>query len=210
MLAGGPLVGLVYGASYGLAGWVANGWGRRPGPARVEARFRGTAARFSRRFAVGLVVAGGLGLGWSIPTDLFLCLAAVFGLGLGAHVWLDVPTDVQRISSPPVVLRQERRSALAFVLSFAVSLGLAFTTRGVQLFGAARTLRRQTLMPGRLDRAGCCSPPAGARCGPRASAPPAVSLGRAATGCVRRFGLWLRTSTHGAQWISGSPSLARR
>ncbi|MEX2974832.1 BTAD domain-containing putative transcriptional regulator [Streptomyces sp. C184] len=136
VLAGGPLVGLVYGASYGLAGWVANGWGRRPGPARVEARFRGTAARFSRRFAVGLVVAGGLGLGWSIPTDLFLCLAALFGLGLGAHVWLDVPTDVQRISSPPVVLRQERLSALAFVLSFAVSLGLAFTmafTYGTEL-----------------------------------------------------------------------------
>ncbi|MFC4032302.1 BTAD domain-containing putative transcriptional regulator [Streptomyces polygonati] len=127
MLAEGPLVGLVYGSSYGLAGYVANGWGRRPGPARVEVRFRGTARRFSTRFAIGLVAAGGLGLGWSIPADLFGWLLAVFGLGLGAHVWLDVPTDVRRISSPPAVLSQERLAALAFTLSFAVSLGLAYT-----------------------------------------------------------------------------------
>ncbi len=49
-----------------------------------------------------------------------------FGLGLGLQVWLDTPADANRVSSPSIVLTQERAAALSFTLSFALSLGMFY------------------------------------------------------------------------------------
>jgi len=126
-LAGGPPIGIVYGVVFGLAGFAANSLGKRPIPVRVELRFRGTAARFVRRFAVGLVIGVVLGLGWSLSRGLVLMLGLVFGLALGSHVWLDTPADASRASSPLTVLKQERTAALAYTLTFALSMGTFYT-----------------------------------------------------------------------------------
>jgi DNA-binding SARP family transcriptional activator len=122
-LAGGPRVGIVYGVAFGLAGFAVNSLGRRPAPLRVELRFRGTAARFVGRFAVGLVIGAVLGLGWSLSHGLVLMLGLVFGLALGVHVWLDTPADAGRVSSPSTVMKQERTAALSYTLTFALSMG---------------------------------------------------------------------------------------
>jgi len=122
-LAGGTRVAIVYGVAFGLAGFATNTLGRRLGPLRVEVRFRGTAARFLRRFGIGLVMGGLLGLGWSLSRGLVVMLGLVFGLALGVHVWLDTPADASVVSSPLTVLKQERTAALSYTLTFAVSMG---------------------------------------------------------------------------------------
>ncbi len=126
-LAGGPLVGLVYGLFFAVAGCGAHMLGRRPGPLRVELRFRSTAVRFLGRFGIGVMIGVGLGLGWSLSAGMIGMLATVFGFGVGLHVWLDTPVDVNRVSSPPLVLRNDRIATWAFALSFMVSLGLFYT-----------------------------------------------------------------------------------
>jgi hypothetical protein len=125
-LAGGYAVGIVYGVAFALAGGITHSLGRRPGPLRVELRFRGTGPRFLGRFAIGLVIGVGLGLGWSLPSDLVLVLVLVFGLGLGVQVWLDTPADANQVSSPSIVLKQERVATLLVTLSFALSLGVFY------------------------------------------------------------------------------------
>jgi DNA-binding SARP family transcriptional activator len=122
-LAGGSHVGIVYGVAFGLAGFAANSLGRVPLPLRVELRFRGTAARFLRRFATGLVIGMVLGLGWFLSRGLVLMLGVVFGLAFGAHVWLDTPADASRVSSPLTVLKQDRTAALSYTLTYALSIG---------------------------------------------------------------------------------------
>ncbi len=122
-MAAGYVVAAVYGVSFALAGCIANALGRRPGPVRVEIRFRGTAVRFLSRFAIGLAIGLGLGLAWSLPFDLIFVLVLVFGLALSVQVWLDIPADANRVSSPLTVLRQDRAAALAFTSSFALSVG---------------------------------------------------------------------------------------
>jgi DNA-binding SARP family transcriptional activator len=122
-LAGGWEIAAVYGIALALAGCTAHAVGRRPGPARVEMRFRGTAARFLGRFGVGLVIGIALGLSWALPFGLIAVLIAVFGLCLGAQVWLDTPAEANRVSSPLTVLKQDRAAAVSFTLSFALSLG---------------------------------------------------------------------------------------
>lgn len=122
-LAGGSRIGIVYGLSFGLAGFATNSLGKRKGPLRVELRFRGTALRFLRRFAIGLVIGVVLGFGWALSRGLVLMLGLVFGLALGAHVWLDTPADASRVSSPLTVLKQDRTAALSYTLTFALSLG---------------------------------------------------------------------------------------
>jgi DNA-binding SARP family transcriptional activator len=122
-LAGGPVIGIVYGVAFALAGWATNSLARPSGPLRVEVRFRGTGPRFLGRFAIGLVIGVGLGLGWSLSPGLVLVIVLVFGLALGVQVWLATPADVDRVSSPSIVLRQERVAATSFTLSFALSLG---------------------------------------------------------------------------------------
>jgi DNA-binding SARP family transcriptional activator len=122
-LAGGTRVGIVYGVAFGLAGFAAHSLGKRPIPLCVELRFRGTAARFLRRFAIGLAIGVVLGLAWSLSRGLVLMLGLVFGLALGAHVWLDTPADASRVSSPLTVLKQDRTAALSYTLTFALSIG---------------------------------------------------------------------------------------
>ena len=122
-MAGGYRVAAVYGVSFALAGCIANALGRRPGPLRVEIRFRGTTVRFLSRFGIGLAIGLGLGLAWSLPSGLIFVLVLVFGLALSVQVWLDIPADANRVSSPLVVLRQDRAAALWFTSSFALSVG---------------------------------------------------------------------------------------
>ncbi|MGW6929697.1 BTAD domain-containing putative transcriptional regulator [Lentzea sp. NPDC054927] len=124
--AAGPAIGMVYGVSFAAAGFAAHRFGRRPGPRRVEARFTGTAGRFARRFVVGAVTGAALGFGWSLPSGMTALLSVVFGLAIGVHVWLGTPQDVNRVSSPGSVLRDDRTATLSFALSFTVSLGLFF------------------------------------------------------------------------------------
>src|SRR5262249_29007980 len=121
--AGRYVMGAIYGAAFALAGCTENAVGRRPGPLRVEMRFRGTAPRVVGRFAVGLGIGAGLGLGWSLPPGLIVALVLVFGLALAIQVWLDTPADANRVSSPAIVLNQERVAAVSFTLSFALPLG---------------------------------------------------------------------------------------
>jgi hypothetical protein len=122
-LAGGPRVGIVYGVAFGLAGFAAHSLRKRRGPLRAELRFHGTAARFLRRFGVGLIIGVALGLGWSLSRSLVLMLGLVFGLALGVHVWLDTPADARSVSCPLTVLKQERTAALSYTLTFALSMG---------------------------------------------------------------------------------------
>jgi DNA-binding SARP family transcriptional activator len=125
-LAAGPAIGAIYGMSFAVAGCVTHSVGHRPGPLRVEARFRRTAGRFGRRFAAGVVIGVCLGLGWSLSAGVIGLLAVVFGLAIGVHVWLDTPLDANRVSSPATVLSNDRAATLSFTLSFMVSLGLFY------------------------------------------------------------------------------------
>ncbi|WP_217369617.1 BTAD domain-containing putative transcriptional regulator [Nonomuraea antri] len=127
-IADGPVVGLVYGASLGVAGVVACAWGELPGPIRAEARFGGTANRFFSRWSIGVTIGAALGLAWTLPSFLTIMLCLVFGLATGAHVWLDIPADVKRAAGPAAVLRQDRVAALSFTLSIGLSIGLFYAT----------------------------------------------------------------------------------
>jgi DNA-binding SARP family transcriptional activator len=142
-LAGGPVIGTVYGLSFALAGCGAHAFGRRPGPMHVEFRMRGTGARFLRRFAVGVVIAVCLGLGWSLSAGVVGLLAVVFGLAIGVHVWLGTPVDTRSVSSPAGVLRNDRVAAVSFSLSLTVSLGL--------FYGMAFAFTREVRFLGVLD-----------------------------------------------------------
>ncbi|WP_326693737.1 NACHT domain-containing protein [Streptomyces sp. NBC_01267] len=146
-LAAGPVVGLIYGLSFTLAGCVAHGVGNRPGPLRVELHFRGTAARFLGRFGIGVAIGVGLGISWSLTAVTVTLLAVIFGLGIGVHVWLDAPVDANRVSSPPSLLRQDRLAAVLFTLSLALSLGLFYA----MAFAFTRQVRFVTVADGRFD-----------------------------------------------------------
>lgn len=138
-LAGGPVIGVVYGVSFALAGFITNSVATRSGPLRVELRFRDTGRRFLGRFAIGVVIGVIVGLAWSLPPDLVLVLVLVFGLSLGMQVWLDTPADINHVSGPSTVLRQERLAGTWFTLTFALSTGTfyavgdTFTERAVFL-----------------------------------------------------------------------------
>jgi len=120
----GPVLGAIYGLSFGGAGYLTHRFGRAPEPLRTELRFAGAAGNFAGRFAVGAVVGVLLGLGWSLATGLVVFLALVFGLVFAVHVWLAKPVDASRVSSPRTILRNERTGAIALAVSFLVSLGL--------------------------------------------------------------------------------------
>lgn len=122
-IAAGPIIGLIYGVSFGLAGWLAHTIGERPGPLRVELRFHRTTSRFLWRFLGGAVAGSLLGLGWSLSPPIIALLAVVFGLAIAVHVWLDTPIDASTVTSPATVLRNDRTAALTYTLSFMVCLG---------------------------------------------------------------------------------------
>jgi DNA-binding SARP family transcriptional activator len=146
-LAAGPKIGIIYGLSFAVAGCLAHGAGRRPGPLRVELRFRGTSRRFLGRFLTGVVIGVGLGFGWSLGIGIICLLAVVFGLAIGLHVWLDAPVDVDSVSSPATVLRNDRTAALAFTFSFMASLGLFYGTA----FATAHEVRFILILDGHFD-----------------------------------------------------------
>jgi len=148
-LAGGPVIGTVYGLSFALAGCVAHAFGQRPGPMHVEFRMRGTGARFLRRFAVGVVIAACLGLGWSLSPGVVVLLAVVFGLAIGVHVWLGTPVDARLVSSPASVLRNDRVAAVSFSLSLTASLGLFYG----MAFAFTREVRFLMVVDDRVDLA---------------------------------------------------------
>ncbi len=125
-LASNAVNALIYALSFGAAGWVAHTFGRRPGPLQVELRFHNTARRFLLRFALGVLISVALGLGWDLPIEITALLAIVFGAAIGAHVWLDTPVDADRVTSPATNLRNDRRAAWAYTLSFATCLGLFY------------------------------------------------------------------------------------
>jgi hypothetical protein len=135
LLAGGPVVGAVYGIATAAAGVLANALASRREPQHVEIRFRGTGARFAGRFAIGIAIGVALGLGWSLSVGLILLLALVFGAGIGLHVWLEAPAEVNRVADPALNLRQDRLAAYAFAFSYATSLGL--------FYGVANTFTQQ-------------------------------------------------------------------
>jgi hypothetical protein len=125
-LAGGLTIALFYGIPAALAGCITNATLGRREPVRVEIRFRSTGSRFISQFAIGCAVGTALALGWSLAPFLTLLLCAIFGLAFGVHVWLDAPTDANRVSSPSIALRQDRLASLTFILSFALPLGLFY------------------------------------------------------------------------------------
>jgi NACHT domain len=136
-LAGGLRVGLTFGLAYGLACGFIQGAGRGQMPSYVEVRFRGTARRFLGRFAVGIATGVVVGVALGLPTFASLTVALAFGIVVPLHVWLDIPTDLTRVSSPAAVLRQNRIATLTFGLTIAVTFGLSagfsfiFTVSGV-------------------------------------------------------------------------------
>ncbi|MEV4096124.1 BTAD domain-containing putative transcriptional regulator [Streptosporangium saharense] len=152
-LAGGPLIGLVYGLSFAAAGCGVHTLGRRLEPLRVELRFRSTATRFLCRFGIGVVIGVSLGLGWSLSAGMIGLLATVFGFSVGLHVWLDTPVDVNRVSSPSLVLRNDRIATWAFALSFAVSLGLFYTVA----FAFTHEIRFIPVLGGTFDIVVACA-----------------------------------------------------
>ncbi|WP_233160389.1 AfsR/SARP family transcriptional regulator [Actinophytocola xanthii] len=125
-VAAGPREGAVYGLAFLAAGYVAHRTGHRPGPLRAELRLRGTGGRYLRRFVAGVSIGVAFGLPWSLSVPHTMLLAAVFGLAVGTHIWLDTPVDVDRVTSPTTVLRGDRRAAWIVTLSFMASLGLFY------------------------------------------------------------------------------------
>jgi DNA-binding SARP family transcriptional activator len=146
-LAAGPTIGLIYGLSFAIAGCLAHGIGRRPGPLQVELRFRQATGRFLRRYMLGVAIGVTFGLSWALSVELVSLLAVVFGFAIGLHVWLDTPVDADRVTSPATVLRNDRTAALAFMLSFMVSLGLF----NGMAFAFTRETRFVTILGGHFD-----------------------------------------------------------
>ncbi|WP_426513177.1 BTAD domain-containing putative transcriptional regulator [Dactylosporangium sp. McL0621] len=126
LVARGPSAAWVYGLSTAVGGCAAQGWGARSGPSRVEVRFRGTALPFLSRFVIGVAISVVIGLVWSLQTGPVVILASAFGFGMGLHVWLEVPTEANRASSPATTYAQDRVATLAFALSVAVPIGLFY------------------------------------------------------------------------------------
>jgi DNA-binding SARP family transcriptional activator len=125
-VAAGPVIGVIYGASYTVAGFVAHRYGRHADPLRVEFNFHQSAGRFIPRFGTGVVIGVAFGLGWMLPVDFVIVLAAVFGAAIGIHVWLAVPVNAEGVSTPVAVLHNDRMATWAYTLSFMVSLGLFY------------------------------------------------------------------------------------
>ncbi|MFJ1764742.1 BTAD domain-containing putative transcriptional regulator [Amycolatopsis sp. NPDC088138] len=126
LLADGPVMATTYGLATAVGGCAAQGWGTRAGAQRVEVRFHGTAWSFLGRFAIGLAISVAIGLVWSLPIGAVAVLGAVFGLSVGLHVWVKVPTGVAQASSPAATHAQDRVATLTLAFSAAVAIGLFY------------------------------------------------------------------------------------
>ncbi|MEU5052346.1 hypothetical protein [Streptomyces sp. NPDC021096] len=166
----GPEEALLFGAVVGsgfavvaIVIWYATS-GRSPG--QLSLALRGSLGRLRRGFATGSVLAAipalpfitgtyvytSLGGKWSLEDDLYftvlvsLCagLAAVLGLAMAAHNWLDAPPARSTQASPLAFIRQDRLSSLAGALAAGVvvaatlllslTVGMALGCFGVQFF----------------------------------------------------------------------------
>lgn len=125
-LAGGLVTSLVFGVSFGASSCSAAALSRPPEPRRVEICLRGMAGRFAGCSAIGVALAVGLGVGWSLPRGWIAVLAGVFGAAIGVHGWLGTPADVSRTASPSAALDRERASALSFIMAIALPQGLFY------------------------------------------------------------------------------------
>jgi len=121
---GGLLSGLCLSLLFGLVTGLSYGARQRPEPVRVEMRFRGTLARFLRWLVLGLAMGVVVGSGFGLPSGGALAFGVASGCGLAALVWLDIPAEVAKVSSPGVVLKQDRTAAYAFGLAGALPFGL--------------------------------------------------------------------------------------
>ncbi|WP_289940546.1 NACHT domain-containing protein [Streptomyces sp. S.PNR 29] len=125
-IAADPAIGFAYGLFFALAAGTCCALDSEPEPSCLEARFRGTAGPFLLRFPVGVVTGLALGTAFDFPGPIVLGLGLAFGLAVGLHVWLDVPANVANASTPLVVFRRDRTSALAHCASFSFSLGISY------------------------------------------------------------------------------------
>jgi hypothetical protein len=81
---------------------------------------------FLGRFMTGAAISVVIGLVWSLPVVPVVMLALAFGFGIGLPVWLEVPTEANRASSPETTYAQDRVATLAFASSVALSIGLCY------------------------------------------------------------------------------------
>ncbi|MGB7798405.1 MAG: trypsin-like peptidase domain-containing protein [Pseudonocardiaceae bacterium] len=117
-------LGLITGFVFGLATGLSYGLSKRPKPLLVEVRFQGTLMPFLRQFVLGFALGVGVGFGCGLPYRAALAAGLAFGFALAVPVWLDIPADVTQMSSPGVVLKQDRTAALLFGLVLALPIGL--------------------------------------------------------------------------------------
>lgn len=117
-----PLYAGSYAIAFGLAGGLVFWAAPRARPVRVELRFGGSWPRFLARFAAGAVIGVALGLGMGLPKPIVAGVGVAVGLAVGIRVWLGTPAEVDEVSSPRVVLRQDRIAALVLGLTFALAL----------------------------------------------------------------------------------------
>jgi DNA-binding SARP family transcriptional activator len=146
-IAAGLLVCVVYGLSFGVSGYVSHSFGTRLGPRRVGLTFRGTSARFATRLAIGGATGTALGLGWALPPDKLVLIAAVFALGIGPNALLEVPIDAERVTSPRTVLRDDLVAAVLLMVSFATTAGTFYG----MAFAFTNEVRFITVLWGRFD-----------------------------------------------------------
>jgi hypothetical protein len=122
-VAAGPVAGLAYGAAYTGASYITHRYGRHAAPAQVEFHLH-QLTRFLLRFATGAAIGVTFGLVWNLPVGLLTVLTVVFGAAVGLQVWLNAPVDVERVSTPAAVLRNDRVATWANIVSFVVALAL--------------------------------------------------------------------------------------
>ncbi|MFL6121387.1 BTAD domain-containing putative transcriptional regulator [Actinophytocola sp.] len=123
-VAAGPIMGLIYGATYTSAGFITHRYGRPADPVHMAFDFHQSAGQFLLRLSIGVAVGVAFGLVFILPIRLAIVLAVVLGVTIGLQVWLNVLVNVERVSTPAVVLRDDRMATWAYTLSFLVSLGL--------------------------------------------------------------------------------------
>ncbi|WP_160096931.1 NACHT domain-containing protein [Kibdelosporangium aridum] len=118
----GFAIALPLGFPFPLVTGLAAGLALSAEPAQVRIHFRGTVKSFARRFAFGFVIGAGMGYGWTFvlaPTfaagsnmSAALVSGLIIGLASGMTVWLNVPADVSKVTTPKATLKHDRSATL--------------------------------------------------------------------------------------------------
>ncbi|MGH3829204.1 MAG: trypsin-like peptidase domain-containing protein [Pseudonocardiaceae bacterium] len=116
--------GLEMGLVFGLATGLSYGVSKRPAPLRVETRFQEKLALLLSRFVIGFAIGVGVGFGVALPYGAALTIGVAFGFAFAAPVCLDIPAKVAQVSSPGVVLKQDRAAVFLFGLILTLPIGL--------------------------------------------------------------------------------------